>query len=63
MTLQIGDTAPDFQVHTARGPIRFHDRIGDSCAVLSSRENSKHIAKTASAITAPQLERVIGGGR
>jgi thioredoxin-dependent peroxiredoxin len=30
MTLQIGDTAPDFKAQTTEGPVRFHDWIGDS---------------------------------
>jgi alkyl hydroperoxide reductase subunit AhpC len=36
MTLQLGDTAPDFEATTTEGPIQFHDWIGDSWAVLFS---------------------------
>ncbi len=36
MTLALGDTAPDFEAQTTEGPIRFHDWIGDSWAVLFS---------------------------
>jgi thioredoxin-dependent peroxiredoxin len=35
-TLRIGDTAPDFEAETSEGPVRFHDWIGDSWAVLFS---------------------------
>jgi alkyl hydroperoxide reductase subunit AhpC len=36
MTLQIGDTAPDFDAETTEGHISFHDWIGDKWAVLFS---------------------------
>ncbi len=36
MTLQIGDTAPDFEAETTVGRIRFHDWLGDSWGVLFS---------------------------
>ncbi len=36
MTLQIGDTAPDFDATTTEGRIHFHDWIGDSWCVLFS---------------------------
>jgi alkyl hydroperoxide reductase subunit AhpC len=36
MALALGDTAPDFEAQTTEGPIRFHDWIGDSWAVLFS---------------------------
>jgi thioredoxin-dependent peroxiredoxin len=36
MALTIGDTAPDFEVDTTEGRIKFHDWIGDGWAVLFS---------------------------
>jgi alkyl hydroperoxide reductase subunit AhpC len=36
MTLQINDTAPDFEADTTEGRIRLHDWIGNSWAVLFS---------------------------
>ena len=34
--MALGDTAPDFEAQTTEGPIRFHQWIGDSWAVLFS---------------------------
>lgn len=36
MTLQIGNTAPDFVAETTEGSISFHDWVGDGWAVLFS---------------------------
>src|SRR5215469_7989418 len=36
MGLQIGEVAPDFEVETTEGRIKFHDWIGNSWAVLFS---------------------------
>ena len=36
MTLQLGDTAPDFEADTSEGRIHFYDWLGDSWAVLFS---------------------------
>jgi alkyl hydroperoxide reductase subunit AhpC len=36
VTLQIGDTAPDFEAETTEGKMKFHKWIGDSWAVLFS---------------------------
>jgi alkyl hydroperoxide reductase subunit AhpC len=36
MGLRIGDTAPDFEVESTQGTIKFHEWIGDSWAVLFS---------------------------
>jgi alkyl hydroperoxide reductase subunit AhpC len=41
MALPLGDTAPDFEVDTTEGKIRFHDWIGDSGAVLFSHPGNR----------------------
>ena len=36
MSLRINDTAPDFEADTTKGPISFHDWVGDGWAVMFS---------------------------
>jgi alkyl hydroperoxide reductase subunit AhpC len=36
MALQLGDIAPDFEIGTTQGPIKFHEFIGNSWVVLFS---------------------------
>ena len=36
MTLALNDKAPDFEAETTEGQIKFHEWIGNSCAVLFS---------------------------
>lgn len=48
IALQLGDTAPDFEAQTTEGPIRFHEWLGDPCAVLFSHPSDRQTPPFAS---------------
>jgi len=53
MALQIGDIAPDFEAETTEGPIRFHDFIDGSWAILFTHpKNYTHVCTTELGFTA-----------
>ena len=59
MTLQIGDTAPDFEAETTEGRIRFHDWLGDSWACCSrTRRISRPVCTTELGYMAQDQARV-----
>jgi alkyl hydroperoxide reductase subunit AhpC len=45
--LAIGEDAPDFEVETTEGRIRFHDWLGSSWGVLFSHPKPEAPARTA----------------
>jgi len=61
MTLQLGDTAPDFSAETTRGRIQFHAWLGDSWGLLFSHPRDFTPVCTTElgqvALLAPQFER------
>ena len=60
MTLHIGDTAPDFEIETSKGKIRFHDWIGDSwCFFFSHPADFTPVCTTEMGRTA-QLAKEFG---
>ncbi|WP_137392155.1 peroxiredoxin [Rhodoligotrophos defluvii] len=61
MTLQLGDTAPDFTAETTEGTIRFHEWLGDKWGVLFSHpKNFTPVCTTELGYTAklkPEFEK------
>jgi alkyl hydroperoxide reductase subunit AhpC len=53
MTLQLGDIAPDFEVESTAGPIRFHRWLGSSWGILFShaRDSTPDRGSEAGALT------------
>jgi alkyl hydroperoxide reductase subunit AhpC len=46
MGLRIGNTAPDFNAETTKGPINFHTFIGDRWVVLFAQPNQNPVSTT-----------------
>ena len=62
MTLNIRDTAPNFEAETTEGPVRFHDWIDYRGLTPHRRQRVQHVVRVAETARAQALHNLGGAG-